>query len=44
MGTKQHRHFCEECKEITNHVTSYRTDGSSLVATVSCSEHSDVAA
>lgn len=44
MGTKQHKTFCAACVKTTNHVTIYQKadDGSQLVATVQCLEHSDV--
>ncbi|WP_285289592.1 hypothetical protein [Arthrobacter sp. ISL-65] len=41
MGTKQQRHFCETCKTMTNHVTSYSDDSGGLLASVRCADHSD---
>lgn len=41
MGTKQHKHFCETCNAITNHVTPYRDDNGRLTASVQCAGHSD---
>jgi hypothetical protein len=43
VATKQQNHFCEKCNTTTNHVTSYSQIGNSLVATVSCTEHSELA-
>ena len=43
MGTKQHKDFCAACAKTTNHVTLYEKtdDGTSLVATVRCADHTD---
>lgn len=42
MGTKQHKHFCETCNAVTNHVTSYSQDpGGGLRASVRCMGHSE---
>lgn len=46
MGIKQHKTFCVLCAKTTNHVTVYQKadDGSQLIATVRCAEHSGEAA
>lgn len=46
MATKQHKTYCDPCGATTNHVTSYgssdRGKGISMVASVRCTEHSDL--